>query len=122
PDRIVVGEVRGGELCDLLRALNTGHEGGCATVHANSAEDVPARLEALAALGGLDRAATHAQIAAALSIVIHVDRQGRQRSVRQIGLLQRQPSGLVETVPAWSLEQGKSKLWPGLERLERLLR
>ncbi|MDR1214754.1 MAG: TadA family conjugal transfer-associated ATPase [Propionibacteriaceae bacterium] len=122
PDRIVVGEVRGGELCDLLRALNTGHEGGCATVHANSAEDVPARLEALAALGGLDRAATHAQIAAALSIVIHVARQGQRRLVRQIGLLRRQPSGLVETVPAWSMEQDRSKLWPGLDALERLLR
>ena len=51
PDRLVVGEVRGGEICDLLTAMNTGHEGGCGTVHANSAADVPARLEALAALG-----------------------------------------------------------------------
>ena len=56
PDRLVLGEVRGGELCDLLTALNTGHEGGCGTVHANSVRDVPARLEALAALGGLGRA------------------------------------------------------------------
>ncbi|MDR1386286.1 MAG: TadA family conjugal transfer-associated ATPase [Propionibacteriaceae bacterium] len=121
PDRIVVGEVRGGELCDLLRALNTGHEGGCATVHANSAQDVPARLEALAALGGLDRAATHAQIAAALSVVIHVARQGQRRVVRQIGLFKRQPSGLVETVPAWSLKQGQGRLWPGFDVLEGLL-
>ena len=45
-DRVVLGEVRGAELTDLLSALNTGHEGGCGTVHANSVADVPARLEA----------------------------------------------------------------------------
>ena len=56
PDRLVVGEVRGAEIADLLTAMNTGHEGGCGTVHANSAADVPARLEALAALGHLGRA------------------------------------------------------------------
>src|SRR5215203_4169365 len=74
PDRLVVGEVRGREICDLLTALNTGHEGGCGTVHANSAADVPARLEALAALGGMDRSSLHAQLAAALDAVVHVSR------------------------------------------------
>ena len=74
PDRLVVGEVRGAELADLLTALNTGHEGGCGTVHANSAQDVPARLEALAALGGLGRDALHAQLAAALQVLVHVQR------------------------------------------------
>ena len=59
PDRLVVGEVRGAELVDLLIALNTGHEGGCGTIHANSAEAVPARLEALGSLAGLGRAAVH---------------------------------------------------------------
>lgn len=44
PDRLVVGEVRGAEICDLLTAINTGHEGGCGTVHANSTADIPARL------------------------------------------------------------------------------
>ena len=53
PDRLVVGEVRGDEVVDLLAALNTGHEGGCGTVHANSAADVPARLEGLALAAGL---------------------------------------------------------------------
>ena len=57
PDRLVVGEVRGAEVVDLLAALNTGHGGGCGTLHANSAADVPARIEALvvgrrAAAGG----------------------------------------------------------------------
>ncbi|EFL24949.1 type II/IV secretion system protein, partial [Streptomyces himastatinicus ATCC 53653] len=68
PDRLVVGEVRGPEVTDLLGALNTGHEGGCGTVHANTAGDVPARLEALGSTAGLDRAALHSQLAAALSV------------------------------------------------------
>lgn len=66
PDRLVVGEVRGAEVVDLLAALNTGHDGGAGTVHANSPAEVPARLEALAALGGLDRAGLHSQLAAAV--------------------------------------------------------
>jgi len=53
PDRLVVGEVRGAEVVELLAALNTGHEGGCGTLHANSARDVPARVEALALAAGL---------------------------------------------------------------------
>ena len=81
PDRIVVGEVRGAEIVDLLAALNTGHEGGCATVHANAAADVPARLEALALAAGLPRDALHAQLAAGLDVVVHLvrDRDGRRR-------------------------------------------
>lgn len=66
PDRLVVGEVRGAEVIDLLAALNTGHDGGAGTVHANSPTEVPARLEALAALGGLDRVGLHGQLAAAV--------------------------------------------------------
>ena len=72
PDRIVVGEVRGPEVVDLLTALNTGHDGGAGTVHANSPAEVPARLEALAALGGLDRRALHSQLAAAVLSVTEV--------------------------------------------------
>lgn len=68
PDRIVVGEVRGAEVVDLLAALNTGHEGGAGTVHANNPGEVPARMEALGALGGLDRAALHSQLAAAVQV------------------------------------------------------
>ncbi|HEX3005354.1 MAG TPA: TadA family conjugal transfer-associated ATPase, partial [Angustibacter sp.] len=56
PDRLVVGEVRGAEVRELLAALNTGHEGGCGTLHANDATEVPARIEALGALAGLGRA------------------------------------------------------------------
>ena len=55
PDRLVVGEVRGAEVVDMLAAMNTGHEGGCGTVHANSAADVPSRIEGLALAAGLSR-------------------------------------------------------------------
>jgi len=74
PDRVVVGEVRGGEVVDMLAAFNTGHEGGMTSVHANSAADVPARIEALALAGGLDRVAAHAQMAAGLDVVVHLER------------------------------------------------
>lgn len=101
PDRLVVGEVRGAELVDLLAALNTGHEGGCGTVHANDPAAVPARLEALGALGGLGRAALHAQVAAALDAVVHL-RRGRdgRRRVEQVALLRAGDDGLVRAVPA----------------------
>ncbi|MFG3284200.1 TadA family conjugal transfer-associated ATPase [Streptomyces sp. NPDC048111] len=101
PDRLVVGEVRGAEVADLLSALNTGHEGGSGTVHANSAADVPARLEALGSAAGLDRAALHSQVAAALSVVVHLvrDREGRRR-ISEVCVLQRDAVGLVRTVPA----------------------
>lgn len=101
PDRVIVGEVRGAELCDLLTALNTGHEGGCGTVHANSAADVPARLEALAALGGMGRDALHAQVAAGLQAVVHLQRtRDGLRRVAEIRVLQRDPTtGWVTAVP-----------------------
>lgn len=124
PDRLVVGEVRGGEICDLLTAMNTGHEGGCGTVHANSAADVPARLEALAALGGLGRAALHAQLASALHAVVHVLRDDRgRRRVGEIAVLVRDElSGLVRTERAVHFAgDGRTELGPGSERLEQVL-
>ncbi|SDS60400.1 TadA family conjugal transfer-associated ATPase [Corynebacterium timonense] len=92
PDRIVVGEIRGAEVVDLLAALNTGHDGGAGTLHANSVAEVPARLEALAALGGLDRAGLHAQLAAAVDYVVVVRRRrDGTRRVHQIGALEGNP-------------------------------
>ncbi|MFH8638084.1 TadA family conjugal transfer-associated ATPase [Streptomyces goshikiensis] len=101
PDRLVVGEVRGAEVATLLAALNTGHDGGCGTVHANAAAHVPARLEALGTAAGLDRASLHSQLAAALNLVVHLvrDRDGRRR-VAEVHVLERDPAGLVVTVPA----------------------
>lgn len=122
PDRLIVGEVRGAELCDLLAALNTGHEGGCGTIHANSVGDVPARLEALAALGGMDRATTHAQAAAAIDLVIHVARRSDgSRRVSQLGLVRRHDSGVIRIDEAASVDAGgrleRGPAWSGLEGL-----
>ena len=102
PDRVVVGEVRGGEVVDLLAALNTGHEGGCGTVHANSASDVPARLEALAAVAGLPRAALHSQLASGLRVAVHLARSAAGRRVAEVCVLQRDDDALVRAVPAWT--------------------
>ena len=121
PDRLVVGEVRGAEVTDLLLALNTGHDGGCGTVHANAAADVPARLEALAATAGLDRAALHSQLGAALDVVLHLvrDRSG-QRRIAEIHVLERDRQGLVITVPAAVWRADGFVAERGSRQLERL--
>ncbi|WP_270887191.1 TadA family conjugal transfer-associated ATPase [Pedococcus sp. 5OH_020] len=74
PDRLVVGEVRGAEVREMLAALNTGHDGGCGTLHANSARDVPARFEALGALAGMSRHAVLSQLSSAVQVVVHLQR------------------------------------------------
>ena len=103
PDRLVVGEVRGGEVIDLLAALNTGHDGGCGTLHANSAADVPARVEALALAAGLDRAATHSQLASGVDVVVHLARgPDRVRRLAEVAVPRRGADGLVSVVPAVS--------------------
>lgn len=85
PDRLVVGECRGAEVRDLLAALNTGHAGGCGTLHANAAREVPARLEALGSLAGLTAPAVRVQAAAALDAVLHLRRAaGGQRRLVEI--------------------------------------
>lgn len=119
PDRIVVGEVRGGEVVDLLAALNTGHDGGAGTVHANSPAEVPARLEALAATGGLERAALHSQLAAAVRVVLHVGRsRAGGRRLDEIAVLERAADGLVGAVTAWHADRGFDD---GMERLAAML-
>ncbi|TSE00586.1 TadA family conjugal transfer-associated ATPase [Skermania sp. ID1734] len=119
PDRIVVGEVRGPEVVDMLTALNTGHDGGAGTVHANSPGEVPARLEALAALGGMDRAALHSQLAAAVQVILHVvRRRDGTRQLTQIGVLQRKKDGTVVVVSAWRADGGECC---GTARLKQLL-
>jgi pilus assembly protein CpaF len=121
PDRLVVGEVRGPEVTDLLGALNTGHEGGCGTIHANTAGDVPARLEALGSTAGLDRAALHSQLAAALSVVVHLvrDRGGRRR-IAELHVLDRDRAGFVTTVPAAVWGPRGFERAAGWQRLQRL--
>jgi pilus assembly protein CpaF len=124
PDRLVVGEVRGAEVADLLRAMNTGHEGGCGTVHANCAEDVPTRLEALGLLAGLERAALHAQIGTALHVVLHIrrDEHGTRRVAEVHVVVRDAATGLTRTEPAVEFgPKGRIRLGPGSGRLERLL-
>ena len=106
PDRIVVGEVRGAEVVDLLAALNTGHDGGAGAVHANSPAEVPARLEALASSGGLDRGALHSQLAAAIQVVVHVSRGPRGRRVEEIALLDRGGDGCCHAISVWCADRG----------------
>jgi pilus assembly protein CpaF len=103
PDRLVVGEVRGAEVVELMAALNTGHEGGCGTLHANSARDVPARVEALALAAGLGREAAHSQFLAGVDAVLHLGRDvdGR-RVLREVAVPVRRPDGLAEMQTAVS--------------------
>ena len=121
PDRIVLGECRGGEIRELLQALNTGHDGGCGTVHANTAADVPARLEALGALGGLDRAALASQVASALEVVIHLGRRDGRRALEEVAVLRRGSDGLLETATALRVQEGRLEEGPAAESLARRL-
>ncbi|MGX1613049.1 TadA family conjugal transfer-associated ATPase [Micromonospora chalcea] len=120
PDRLVVGECRGAEVVDLLAALNTGHDGGAGTLHANAPADVPARLEALGMLGGLPRLALHAQVAAALQVVLQLRRTGEGRVLDSIGLLLPDgPDRVVTVIPAWVRGRGPG---PAARALGALLR
>lgn len=121
PDRLIVGETRGVEVVDLLAALNTGHDGGAATTHANSADDVPARLEALALMAGMPRAAIHAQLAAGLHVAVHLDRHQGRRIVESINVFDRNASGEVSTVPALIHDDGALRAGPALPQLRRLV-
>ena len=85
PDRLVVGECRGAELRELLGALNTGHDGGAGTVHANSLGDVPSRLEALGSLAGMPVDAVARQAVSAFDAVLHVERNAS--GVRRLAAL-----------------------------------
>ncbi len=122
PDRIVIGEVRGGECIDLLAALNVGHEGGCGTVHAGSAAELPARLEALAMAAGMGREALHSQLGAALDVVVHLERPpGGHRRLAEIAVVRRE-GALVVVVPAVLFgPDGVTRAGPGAAELERLL-
>jgi pilus assembly protein CpaF len=121
PDRIVLGEARGAEVRELLAALNTGHEGGCGTLHANGAADVVARFEALGALAGMTPAAVHAQLVSAVDVVVHLGRRSVDGNVRRrvetIGVLVRGPDGRPEVRDGLTSGQGEDARgagWPVL--------
>lgn len=123
PDRLVVGEVRGAEVVDLLAALNTGHEGGCGTVHANASTELPARLEALGTAAGLPRAAVHSQVAAGVDAVLHLARapDGRRR-VAELSVVDANADGLVHVAAGLVTDRaGRTTAGPALRVLERLL-
>ena len=98
PDRLVLGECRGAEVREMLMALNTGHDGGAGTLHANSLADVSARLEALGALAELTPQAMARQVASAIGAVVHVKRMRGRRLVAAIGRVELQGDSLaIET-------------------------
>ena len=113
----MLGEARGAEVRELLAALNTGHEGGCGTVHANSAADVLTRFEALGALAGMSPAAVHAQLVSAVAVVVHLARSSvdgeTRRRVETVGVLVRDPAGRPSVVAA--LSSGRTDQGPGGE-------
>jgi pilus assembly protein CpaF len=93
PDRLVVGECRGAEVRELFGALNTGHDGGAGTLHANSLADVPARIEALGALAGLSPDAVARQAASAIDLVVHVARTQGRRVIAAMGAMATDAAG-----------------------------
>jgi pilus assembly protein CpaF len=87
PDRIIVGEVRGGEALDMLQAMNTGHDGSLTTVHASSPADALRRIETMALMSGLDlpHSAIREQVRAAIDVVVHLVRSADgARTIRWI--------------------------------------
>ncbi len=116
PDRLVVGECRGAEVRELLTAMNTGHTGGGGTIHANTAQAVPARLTALGALAGLGQDAVRLQASSALDVVIHVERAAEGRQVVCIGVMEDGPAGLA-VVPALESSRGETVPGPAWEPL-----
>lgn len=123
PDRLVLGECRGTEVRAVLGALNTGHDGGWATVHANAAADVPARLTALGGLAGMDATTVAAQAVSALDAVLHL-RRGADgvRRLAEIAVLDTDPAGrLVARLAASAELAGDVHPGPAWERLARRL-
>lgn len=120
PDRVVVGEVRGAEVRELMSALNTGHEGGCGTLHANSPVDVISRFEALGALGGMAPSAVRSQLASSVRVVVHVQRTPAGRRLAQVGVIG-VDEGELRVRPALRWQAGQAVPMEGLSALESVL-
>jgi pilus assembly protein CpaF len=107
PDRIVVGEVRGGEAFDLLQALNTGHDGSLTTVHANGIDAVVDRVTGLVLMAGtgIPMSAAQLQLAAAVDFVVHVARRNGARRIETVGEFRRRGES-VEVAPLFVTVDG----------------
>lgn len=119
PDRVVLGEFRGAEVRDVLAALNTGHDGGWSTLHANAVGDVPARLEALGALAGMSPEAVRTQATSAVDAVVHLRRAGARRYVAQLGVVCGAGAGLVVRPVLEHEDDGATRIgpdWPAFAR------
>ena len=109
PDRIIVGEVRGGEALDMLQAMNTGHEGSMSTLHANTPRDAVSRLETMVLMAGLDlpSRAIREQIASAIHLVIHLSRlRDGTRRVTHLTEVTGMESGVITLQDIFTLSQG----------------
>ena len=111
PDRIIVGEVRGGEALDMLQAMNTGHEGSLSTAHANSARHLLWRLETMALMSDVDLPASHVrnQVAQAIDVVVHLARlRDGRRVVFEIAAIEgtRRGEPVVETLFRFRFRDG----------------
>jgi pilus assembly protein CpaF len=107
PDRIVIGEVRGGESLDMLQAMNTGHDGSISTVHANSPRDAIARLETLVLMAGMDLPlrAIREQIASAVNLIVHISRlRDGTRRVTHVTEVQGMEGDIVTLQDAFSFD------------------
>ncbi|NUL46009.1 TadA family conjugal transfer-associated ATPase [Cellulosimicrobium funkei] len=122
PDRLVVGECRGAEVADFLAAMNTGHRGAAGTLHANSASDVPARLQAMGALAGLGSEALALQASSAVDAVLHVERTDAGRHPVELAIVDRDTgrTGTLRVIPAISLVGQALTVGPGQEALDGL--
>jgi len=126
PDRIILGECRGGEVRDIMSALNTGHRGSFATIHANTPAEVPARLSALGALAGMSAEATHIQARAAFDLVVHMERsvgssRNTGRRVAQISVFGVERGELTCSCAYRIDRRGRGSTGPAWEELRRVL-
>ncbi|WP_299059618.1 TadA family conjugal transfer-associated ATPase [uncultured Actinomyces sp.] len=126
PDRIILGECRGGEVRDIMSALNTGHRGSFATIHANTPAEVPARISALGALAGMSAEATHVQARAAFDLVVHMERSvgsygNTGRRVAQIGVFGLERGELTCSCAYRIDRRGRGSTGPAWEELRRVL-
>ena len=125
PDRIIVGEVRGGEAMDMLQALNTGHEGSLSTAHANSARDMLSRLETMVLMGvDLPLEAIRRQIASGVDILVHLGRmRDKSRKLLEVTEVCGFENGEIRIRPLYQWQEGKGLVKTAsllhVEKLER---